>query len=591
MILQALNKYYDCLVEKGELEKPGWQAVKVSFSLQLNDDGTLKRVAPLFHEEERGKKKVLIPRVLNVPAQEKRAVGIVSNFLCDNSSYVLGVDAKGKPERSLMCFAACSSLHKQLLASASSMPARVILHFFNNWDPSLAHTNEALKPYWDDILAGANLTFEYQGHYAVEDAEIKSIWDAHYSSSGEGEKLRCLVTGTFGPVARLHPSIRGIAGGQPSGTSLVSFNASAFESFGRDGAQGYNAPVSEKAAFAYTAALNYMIAKPKHHLRLSDTTIVFWAENGDDSYSDMLRFAMEQDSAIDEQTLFDALRNIAAGRNISFDEHTLTPDEHFYILGLAPNSARLSVRYFIEDSFGQLAKRLLEHFEHLNITKPSFEARTHPSFWQLLNETVNQKSRDKTPSPVLSAALVRAVLSGLPYPPLLFSQTQIRIRADRNVSWLKAAIIKAYLLRLSQTGMLNPRYKEVLTVELNPNTDYPPYLLGRLFSVLEELQIAAMRKDNPTRQINATIRDRFFNSACANPAVVFPQLLKLAQAHLKKLGGGLEVVYNSKIGTIMESMHQSYPTSLSLYDQGIFQLGYYHQTQARYAKKEENENV
>ena len=128
-------------------------------------------------------------------------------------------------------------------------------------------------------------------------------------------------------------------------------------------------------------------------------------------------------------------------------------------------------------------------------------------------------------------------------------------------------------------------------MDLNQNTTYQPYLLGRLFSVLEDLQIAAMRKDDPTRKINATIRDRYFNSACATPSVVFPQLIKLAQAHLKKLGGGLEKTYNDRIGSIMENIGQSYPPRLSLYDQGVFQLGYYHQTQARYTKKEEKENV
>ena len=118
-------------------------------------------------------------------------------------------------------------------------------------------------------------------------------------------------------------------------------------------------------------------------------------------------------------------------------------------------------------------------------------------------------------------------------------------------------------------------------MELNQDTTYQPYLLGRLFAVLEGLQQAA----NPG--INTTIRDRYFNSACATPAVVFPQLLKLAQAHLKKLGGGLEVNYNKQISDILAKFDRDYPASLNLYDQGIFQLGYYHQTQARFTKKEE----
>ena len=260
---------------------------------------------------------------------------------------------------------------------------------------------------------------------------------------------------------------------------------------------------------------------------------------------------------------------------------TLNPDEHFYILGLAPNAARLSVRFFLQDSFSTFAEHLLEHHALLNIIKPSYDTRVHLSFWQLLMETVNQKSRDKTPSPLLSGSLVRSVLMGQPYPRLLLDQVEIRIRAELEITRGKAAIIKACLLKQPNNEYFNERSKEALCVELNQNTIYQPYLLGRLFAVLEGLQETA----NPG--INTTIRDRYFNSACATPAVVYPQLIKLAQSHLKKLGGGQEVYFKKQIGDILSKFSQDYPARLNLYDQGIFQLGYYHQTQTRYTKKEE----
>jgi CRISPR-associated protein Csd1 len=213
--------------------------------------------------------------------------------------------------------------------------------------------------------------------------------------------------------------------------------------------------------------------------------------------------------------------------------------------------------------------------------RPNYDVRSSLSFKQLLDETVNPKSRDKTPSPLLSGALVRSVLTGLPYPRLLLDQTELRIRAEHRITRGRAAIIKAYLLKNTTLSDNYDQYKEALTVELNESTNYQPYLLGRLFAVLEGLQQAA----NPG--INTTIRDRFFNSACATPGVVFPQLIKLAQAHLKKLDGGLSVYYNRQLGDILSRFDADYPTRLSLYDQGIFQLGYYHQVQARYAKKEE----
>ena len=266
------------------------------------------------------------------------------------------------------------------------------------------------------------------------------------------------------------------------------------------------------------------------------------------------------------------------------EQFELKPEEHFYVLGLAPNSARLSVRFFLQDSFGRFAESLLNHQKRLSIIKPAYDTRNVLSFWHLLNETVNQKSRDKAPSPLLSGALVRSVLMDQLYPRLLLDQTEIRIRADREVNRGRAAIIKAYLLKLVETGKLNPKCEEALRMDLNENATYQPYLLGRLFSVLEGLQLAA----NPG--INTTIRDRYFNSACSTPAVAFPQLMKLAQAHLKKLGGKLAVYYNIQITSILAKINESYPNRLSLYDQGIFQIGYYHQTQARYTKKEEKEN-
>ena len=584
MILQALNHYYDRLVQDGTLERPGWQPVKVSYALQINDEGRLVHVLSRMTEAERGKKTVLVPMVMNLPAQVKRSVGIVSNFLCDNSTYILGLDNKGKPERSIKCFEACRDLHIDLLKTVDSAPARAICRFFENWEPRNAQDCALLTPFMDDLLGGVNITFAY-GQSDIENwPEVQRAWDDYYNGAGEGRPMRCLVTGEERIPARIHPSIKGVAGGQSSGTTLVGFNAPAFESFGRVGGQGLNAPVSEKAAFAYSAALNYMIAEREHHLRLSDATIVFWAESGNSAYASFFAAAFD-DAPLEDSDMHDAIKLLASGRKVAWHDDDLNPDEHFYILGLAPNAARLSVRFFMQDTFGAFARNMQAHHERLEIVRPSYDTRPSLSFRQLLDETVNQKSRDKSPSPLLSGALVRSVLTGLPYPRLLLDQTELRIRAEHKITRGRAAIIKAFLLRNAEQSSESKRYKEVLTVELNENTNYQPYLLGRLFAVLESLQQAA----NPG--INTTIRDRFFNSACATPGVVFPQLIKLAQAHLKKLDGGFYVHYNKQLGDILSRFDTDYPTRLSLYDQGIFQLGYYHQVQARYTKKEENQDV
>lgn len=582
MILQALNHYYDRLVEDGKLERPGWQPVKVSYALEIDDDGRLTRVLPLMSEVDRGKKKALVPRTMNLPAQVKRAMDITANFLCDNASYILGIDKKGKPDRTIKCFQACRELHVTLLKDTDGAPARAIRQFFENWQPQAAANCEALQPFLEDILAGVNITFTYEKSFVEQWPEIQRAWDAHYNASGEGETMRCLVTGEAVTPARIHPNIKGVAGGQPTGTTLVGFNAPAYESFGRDGGQGLNAPVSGKAAFAYSAALNYMIAERGHHFRLSDTTIVFWSESGENAYNACYAALMGEDTALTDDDVFQILKNLAAGRSVTWQEAELSPDERFYVLGLAPNAARLTVRFFLQNTFGEFARNLQAHHERMRVIRPAFDTRTALTFRQLLDETVNQKSRDKLPSPLLSGALVRSVLTGVTYPALLLNQVELRIRAEHQITRGRAAIIKAFLLRNTQELEQFNQYKEALSVELNENTNYQPYLLGRLFAVLEGLQQAA----NPG--INTTIRDRFFNSACATPGVVFPQLIKLAQAHLKKLDGGLSVHYNRQLGDILSRFISDYPTRLSLYDQGIFQLGYYHQVQARYTKKEEN---
>ena len=539
---------------------------------------------PRMTEAERGKKKVLVPMVMNLPAQVKRSVGVASNFLCDNATYILGLDSKGKPERSIKCFEACRDLHLELLRAVDSAPARAICRFFESWQPQAARDCALLAPFMDDLLGGVNITFAYGQSDIKTWPEIQRAWDDHYNSASQGQPMRCLVTGEEGIPARIHPSIKGVAGGQPMGTTLVGFNAPAFESFGRDGGQGLNAPVSEKAAFAYSAALNYMIAERGHHLRLSDSTIVFWAESGNDSYASFFAVAFDE-APLEDSDIHDAIKLLASGRKITWQDTDLKPDEHFFVLGLAPNAARLSVRFFLQDTFGAFTRNMQVHHEQLEIVRPSYDARPSLSFRQLLDETVNQKSKDKSPSPLLSGALVRSVLTGLPYPRLLLDQTELRIRAEHKVTRGRAAIIKAFLLRNTEQSSDFEQYKEALSVQLNENTNYQPYLLGRLFAVLEGLQQAA----NPG--INTTIRDRFFNSACATPGIVFPQLIKLAQAHLKKLDGGLSVHYSKQLGDLLSRFDTDYPARLSLYDQGIFQLGYYHQVQARYTKKEEKQDV
>ena len=586
MILQALVRCYESLAAAGKLEKPGWSMVKVSWGLELTPEGQIQRLWPLEIADAKGKKR---PQLIKLPAQTKKTVGVVSNFLCENSSYILGRDNKGKPERSLECFKACAARHREILAEVEHPMAKAILRFFAGWNPQTAEENAVLAPEWEEILKGGNLVFCMDGVYAQDVPEIAQAWDEAYADDENAEMGRCLVTGQKAPVAILHPSIKGIVGAQSSGAALVSFNAPSLESFGKDDrdkqGQGRNAPVSTYAAFAYTEALNYLLREPAYHSRLGDTTLIYWAEGAEEEYSSAMAGMMFSDN-VEQEDLKDVMEALSSGKTVLWNKLPLNPDNRFYILGIAPNAARLAVRFFLQNTFGSFAANLDRHQKRLEIVRPAFDEREGLSVWSLLRETANPNSRDKKPPEPLVSALMRAVLMNTPYPAELFIQTEIRLRAEHEVSRGKAAILKAYLLRnVVELNPDNHPYKEVLQVQLNETTTYLPYRLGRLFAVLEALQLKA----NPG--INATIKDRYFNSACATPAVVFPTLVRLAQNHLNKLDGGIKVYYDKMITGLFNAVEESYPVRLSLQDQGIFQIGYYHQKQKLFTKKEETENV
>ena len=579
MILQALAQYYEALLDAGKITRPGWAKTKVSFALCLDDAGQITQLLHLQKEIQRGKKTVLAPQELDMPSPVKRTVGVAANFLCDNSSYLLGADDKGKPARSRECFNTAKALHLALLKDVDSPAAQAIVRFFESWDPAQAAEHPALREDWADLMKGGNLTFWYQAAPAAADPAIAAAWQRRYESGGEeAEDALCLVTGQHTTLARLHPSIKGVAGAQVIGASLVAFNAPAFCSYEHE--QGANAPTGEYAAFAYATALNTLLADRDYVCRVGDTTIVFWAANAEPAYQDFMTDSLFNDS-YSEQDLLATLHQLANGESIDWDQTRLDPAIRFYVLGLAPNAARLSVRFFWQNSFGTLARNIARHYERLDIVRPSFDKIPTLPVWRLVKETVRRPAPGAAPadpSPRLAGDLLLAVLNDTPYPATLLDGVSLRIRAERDVPRGKAAILKAYYQRNSSDKTI----KEVMTVELNEQSAYLPYVLGRLFSVLEAVQQSA----NPG--INTTIKDRYFNSASATPAAVFPLLINLAQKHLAKLDGGLATYYEKKITELNSRITCTLPARMSLPEQSAFQIGYYHETQKRYAKKEEN---
>jgi len=588
MILQALVEHYEDLAAQGKLARPGWSDSKISYALYINDAGELEQAVSLKTEEVRGKKSVWVPRLMSLPAPVKRSSGIASNFLWDNSSYILGIDEKSKPQRSLECFAECKAHHHRLLDSVDSPAARALLAFFDSWDPAKARERPALADKLEEILAGANLVFRYDGDFLQNDPLIQAAWQAYYDGPSEGPEMVCLVTGEKGPVEAVHPPIMGVVGAQSSGAALVSFNGGAFCSYGHE--QSLNAPVSKYAAFAYTSALNHLLADREYVGRIGDTTVLFWAKGGQPAYQGFFMGSMfggptsYTASDLQKMTL-----DLCQGNPVTFDEALLDPNTTFYILGLSPNAARLSVRFFLRDSFGNFAININKHYGRLSIVrtvKDKFDTLYIPT---ILGEVINQDSKlyDK-----LFGETLVAVLKNSTYPATLRNLVHLHIRASRDITRPQAAILKACLSKKCELSAQRLKIMEVVEVELNENCTYPPYLLGRLFSVMEQIQLASA-----DWKLNRTIKNSYFTSVTATPKNIFAKLFPLNEYHMEKLkrdkkflARNLEVEKNA----ILAMLTTPIPTRFTPDEVDCFYIGYYHQNCKKGTEnnqKEETEHV
>lgn len=611
MILQALTQYYNILANDQESGIPllGYSVANVSFALNLSAQGQLLDIFPLFEKVQRGKKTFEVPRRMIVPEQVKRSSGISANFLCDNSTYILGLSEKEAKKTSYAIdrFKAFCQLNKDLLKNVDCAEARALVAFLSTYDPSQAKDQPVITAHMEELAQGGNLVFKLDNSrgYVHEAVAIRSAWETQKAQS-KGEVGQCLVTGEKGTIARLHPSLKGIKDANSTGASLVGFNARAYESYNKTNGQGLNSPVSEKAAFAYTTALNYLLSPGNENRKFSigDTTVVYWAESKDKAYGALFAslFGLEQNETDENETEQALTRDKKAEQRLkdivgrvkqaqAMDTRSLLegldPDTRFYVLGLAPNAARVSVRFFYTDPFLKMVQKIIAHYADLEIVKEFNHQPDRIPVWQLINETVSKKSSNKEASPLMAGAVLRSILNNTPYPAALYYAIINRIRADvddsknriEKINYVRAAMIKAYLTR-KYRFQEQTQITEVLCMALNEQSDNQAYLLGRLFAVLEKAQ------QDATPNLNATIKDRYFTSACATPASVFPVLLRLAQHHISKADYGY--VSDKRIEEIMghlEVEHNPIPAHLSLDEQGIFVLGYYHQRKAFYTPK------
>lgn len=586
-MLNDLVRYYEILAtdENSTVPKEGYGTANVSFSLNIDDNGNLINISSC--KVPAGKK--MVARPMTVPEPVKgRTNKILPDFLFGNSSYVLGVDNKGKRDRSRDCYKAFKEHNISILRNVNCKEAKAVIKFLEKWDPEKAFDNPLIKENLDEILKGAIFIFRYYGKEDIHNVpEIQEAWMEYKSKLSPNPIRQCLVTGKPAPIAVLHPDIKGIYKGQSMGNKLVSYNDTAYESYNstKEKKQGLNGPVSEYAAFAYGTALNSLLSNERNKIILGDTTVVFWAESTSKVYPDMFSLLLDCSPLYEnekkiirsteaEKAIKAVLESISRGKKTDVVEvYKKAVDENikFYVLGMSPNAARITVRFYLKDIFGSFAEKIEQHYEDMSIQKRYDNEFDSVPLWRILSETVSKKSDDKTVSAYLLTSLMRAILLGGNYPVSLYQTILQRIHAEQDINYYKASIIKAYLLRKSRKAK-NDMYKEVLTLALNDNTNNRAYLLGRLFAVFEMVQ-----KDvNPN--IKSTIRDKYFTSACTTPAATFPTLLSLVQHHISKSDYG--VYYDKIIGEIMDKLNienDPFPKRLSLDDQGIFYLGFYHQ--------------
>jgi len=574
MILQALNELYQRLARDEESGIPlrGFSRQPVPFALEIDRDGTLRQVLDL--RVQNGKK--LAPRQLIVPEPAKRSgTKPPPNFMWDNTGYVLGADNKGKPKRAAWAFGEFRKKTHVLCDDLDDEGAAAVLAFLDAWSPDKA----AGLDHWDE-LCGLNVVFKLstERNFVHERPKIREAWLRHAQANASEVHGQCLVTGEeHAPIARLHPDLKGVRGAQSKGATLVGFNLDAFASYAKS--QSYNAPVGEEAAFNYTTALNHLLRRDSpQKVQIGDATTVFWTERKTTS-EELFPFAFDPSEDEAEQkklALFlEAVRDGKMPVALADERQVRT-----YVLGLSPNAGRISVRFWHVDTVEGMWGKLRQHFADLRIVRRFEKEPEFPPQWLLLKAAALREDLDNL-SPLLAGAFMRSILTGGAYPESLLAAVMGRIRAEHEVTYCRAAIVKACIVR---NARLHPDHNTIpeVTVSLDETSINVPYRLGRLFAVLEKLQEEAYFPN----KLNSTIMDKYYGSASATPRSVFPILMKLKVHHLRKFPmqkRGLAINRERTIAAILDGVDISdggFPAHLSLEDQGLFTLGYYHQRKA-----------
>lgn len=581
MLLHELYKLYEGLVQEDKVPVAGRSKQRVSYCLVLNANGSFF-IDDIREPNAKGK---MLPIDCEVFGDTKPpGAGINPCFLWDSTTYFLGYE-EDNAQRAMRCFEVGRNKYLALESQINHDGYSLFCRFLENWSPSQLAD---ILPDRDRLSHKGLIRIQGQHHYLHQDPVIKvwwnsggkELWRGGVQKETEVPHGQCLITGGILPLARLHdPSIKGVIGALPRGAKIVSFDKKAFQSYAKD--QSYNAPVSEDAAFAYCNALNYLLSSSINRMRIGDATVVFWSgskEKQNDATS-FFRMAMEPDLLEDPTEIQDDVLNKRISESLRRISQGLNPREviddadcPFFILALSGNYARLSVRFYQESTLGDMLMKIQQHNQDLELQRrgEKFKDPLFISPFKILRETARES---KDIPPIYSGALMRSILNGSPYPDVIAQAIIRRFRADSRINYVRCAFLKAWLTRRNS--------KHNITTMLDPNNQEIGYVLGRLFAVLQKTQEDALPS------LNRSLRESFYASASSSPKRVFPRLMKLFTHHVAKLDGGRKVNRDKLMQEVFSLLNPTvgYPSQLSLEQQGLFSIGFYHQTQDFYIKK------
>lgn len=582
MILKSLADYYQRLLDSPNINIPeiGFEKKGIPFIIVIDKEGNFISIRDTRTEGDKSK----IPRDFLVPQGEIKSSGIKANLLWDNPQYVFEQPKSSQKKDIDRAVEAHKEFKKKLADSFPDDFSDIGIHALNKFLEKIPIEKIKSVPYWEEIIEkNSNLSFMLKEDSCLicqRPAVINQINKLNREKTGEIQV--CIVSGKKDVPARLHTKIKGVWGAQTSGASIVSFNLDAFKSFGKE--QGFNAPIGENIVFAYTTALNFLLTKgSKQRMQIGDTSTVFWAKEKT-SLEEDLSFLLAEPPKGEENVSYEKIRSLLSSvkTGIPSNEETLP----FYVLGLAPNASRISIRFWYAGTVGELKYRIAQYFNDIEIIR-SPKDREWLSLFQILLAIAVDGKADNIP-PNLGGQLMLSILNDIRYPRTLLYLAVIRCKATQYVSRARAAIIKAVLQRDKQFSKKN--IKEV-GMSIDKENDNIGYVLGRLFAVLERVQESA----HEGGKLNKTIRDTYFSAACSSPLVIFKRLQDLSIHHLAKIrnSGKSTIWLDKQMGEIMNRISaDGIPSTLNLEDQGRFAVGYYHQRNDFFQKSplKENEN-